>query len=102
MRTSFGIRRRSSETRKQEAASTKVVASPIEIELTADTVTARVGHMPSTMTNTGLRRHMPSVNSSHWLGGAMLKAAGEGLLMVFPSIDRAWGPVAAAAVAPRH
>jgi hypothetical protein len=53
MRTSFGVKRRISDTRPQEQTSTNRVARPIDRALTADTVTASVGHMPRTMTNTG-------------------------------------------------
>ena len=37
-----------------------------------------------------------------WAGGRDAKAAEDGPLMISPSIDRAWGPAAAAAVAPRR
>ena len=67
MRTSFGVSLRISETNPQEQTSTNSVATPIEMALIADTVTASVGHMPSTMTNTGFWRQTPSMNSSQVL-----------------------------------
>ncbi len=88
MRTSFGTILRTIDTSQQEATSTKVVAMPIDSAFTAETVTASVGHMPSTMTNTGFWRQMPSMNSSKVLTVGWL-------MMIFPSAC----PVAARCVA---
>src|SRR6056300_1281234 len=64
MRTSFGIKLRSVETRVFDNTITKVVASPIASALIAELVTASTGHIPSTCTNTGFSRHRPLMNSS--------------------------------------
>ncbi len=52
------------DTSAHEATSTSVVAMPIDSALTADTVTASVGHMPSIMTKIGFCFQIPSMNSS--------------------------------------
>src|SRR5512135_3254715 len=72
MRTSFGTTLRTSDTSTHEATSTKAVASPIEIALTADTVTASVGHMPSIITKVGFCFQTPSRNSSMLVGSLVI------------------------------
>ena len=64
MRTCFGITWRNVDTRKLDPTSTKNVAIPIATALIAELVTASIGHIPSTCTNTGLSRQIPLMNSS--------------------------------------
>ncbi len=65
IRTCFGIRLRNVDTRKLDPTSTKNVAMPIARALMAELVTASIGHIPSTWTNTGLSRQMPLISSSY-------------------------------------
>src|SRR6056297_3265451 len=48
---------------KPEAMRTKVVARPIDRPLIKEVVTARVGHIPRTWTNTGFSFQMPLTKS---------------------------------------
>ena len=48
---------------KLEPTRTKNVASPIASALIAELVTASIGHMPRTCTNTGLSRQIPLISS---------------------------------------
>jgi len=63
IRTCFGMRLRKLDTRKLEPTRTNKVASPIARALIAEFVTASIGHMPSTWTNTGLSRQIPLISS---------------------------------------
>ena len=63
MRTCFGTSLRSREIRPSEQAITKVVARPIAMALRTLLVMASVGHIPSTMTNTGFCFQSPLVNA---------------------------------------
>src|SRR5512143_2868943 len=72
MRTSFGTTLRTSETSTQEATSTKAVASPIEIALPAETVTASVGHMPSLTPKVGFCFQTPSSDSAMLVGSLVI------------------------------
>jgi len=63
MRTCLGIHFLKAATRKLEPMSTNRVAPPITRALMAELVTASIGHMPSTWTNTGLSRQIPLTNS---------------------------------------
>ena len=62
-RTAFGMTFLSSDITAFEHTSTNVVARPIPMPFSASTVTASVGHIPSSVTSTGFSFIMPFVNS---------------------------------------
>src|SRR3990170_2874867 len=73
IRTCFGIQRRIRETMVLDMIRTKLVARPMASALITELVTARVGHMPSSITNTGFSRQIPRVTaSSSGCGGVRL------------------------------
>ena len=64
IRTCFGIMLRTIETMRLEQVSTNTTARPMVSPLMADVVTARVGHIPSSMTSMGFSFQNPFKNST--------------------------------------
>src|SRR3990170_6733476 len=75
MRTSFGTRRLTSDTRKLEPTRTKKVAIPMTTEFATELVTASVGQRPSNWMSTGFSRQNPLRRSSR-AGGAFRPVGG--------------------------
>lgn len=63
MRTSFGMMRRSADTRTVEQVITTMTAIPIAAAFFKPVVTASVGHSPNASTKTGFSSTRPFVNS---------------------------------------
>ena len=61
--TAFGMTPLSRDMTRFEHTSTKVVASPIPMAFEAIVVTARVGHIPKSITSTGFSLSRPFKNS---------------------------------------